>query len=83
MEENTPWSNQAELYIGIMKEAVRKDMKEAHIPLAFWDYCIERRVRINNLTAKDRFNLHGANAHTSIFNEPGDISNLCSYKYYD
>ena len=24
LEENTPWSNKAELYIGIIKEAVRK-----------------------------------------------------------
>ena len=25
LEENTPWSNKAKLYIGIIKEAVRKD----------------------------------------------------------
>ena len=59
LEKNTPWSNKAELYIGIIKEAVRKDMKEANCPLAFWDYCIERRARINNLTAKNVFSLHG------------------------
>ena len=27
LEEGTPWSNKAELYIGIIKEVVRKDMK--------------------------------------------------------
>ena len=58
LEENTPWANKAELYIGIIKEAVRKDMKESNCPLAFWDYCMERRARINNLTAKDLFSLH-------------------------
>jgi len=52
LEEGTPWANKAELYIGLLKEAVRKDMKEAGSPLAFWDYCIERRARINNLTAR-------------------------------
>ena len=26
LEEGTPWSNKAELYIGLIKEAVRKDM---------------------------------------------------------
>ena len=52
----------AELYIGIIKEAVKKDMKESSCSLPLWDYCVERRVRINNMTAKDRFNLHGSNA---------------------
>ena len=26
LEEGTPWSNKAELYIGLLKEAVQKDM---------------------------------------------------------
>ena len=42
LEEGTPWSNKAELYIKLMKEAIHKDMKEAHCPLRFWDYCLER-----------------------------------------
>ena len=82
LEEGTPWSNKAELYIGLLKEAVRKDMREADSPLVFWDYCIERRARINNLTAKDRFNLHGTTAYTATFGEEGDISNLCQYGWY-
>ena len=35
-EEGTPWANKAELYIGIIKEAIRKDMKSSNCPLAFW-----------------------------------------------
>ena len=35
LEEGTPWSNKAELYIKLMKEAVRKDMKESNCPLRF------------------------------------------------
>jgi hypothetical protein len=83
LEEGTPWANKAELYIGLIKEAVRKDMKDSNCPLAFWDYCVERRARINNLTAKDIFKLHGSNAHTATTGEEGDISNLCQYKWYD
>ena len=64
LEEGTPWSNKAELYIELIKEAVQKDMKDSNCPLAFWDYCVERRARINNLTAKDTFKLHGTNAPT-------------------
>jgi hypothetical protein len=83
LEEGTPWANKAELYIGLIKEAVRKDMKESNCPLAFWDYCVERRARINNLTAKSLFQLHGMNAHTALTGEEGDISNLSEYKWYD
>ena len=82
--EGTPWANKAKLYIGLIKEAVRKDMKASDCPPAFWDYCVERRTRINNLTAKDLFTLHGLYAHiTALFGEDGDISNLCQYKWYD
>jgi hypothetical protein len=66
LEEGTPWANKAELHIGLIKEAVRKDMKESDCPLAFWDCCVERRARINNLTAKDLFTIHGTNAHTAL-----------------
>jgi len=41
LKEGTPWSNRAELYIGLIKEAVRKDMKDSSCPLPFWDYCVE------------------------------------------
>ena len=83
LEENTPWSNKAELYIGLLKEAVRKDMKEADSPLPLWDYCLERRARINNMTAKDRFNLHGQNPHTLVTGDTADISNLCQFAWYE
>ena len=36
LEKNTPWSNKSDLYIVIIKEAVRKDMKEAKCPIALW-----------------------------------------------
>ena len=31
----TQWGNLAELYVGLLKEAVRKDMKESDSPLRF------------------------------------------------
>lgn len=55
LEENTPWANRAELYVGLLKEAVCQDMKDTNCPLLFWDYCTERRVCIHNLTSKDLF----------------------------
>ena len=66
LEEGNPWANKAKWHIGLLKEAVRKAMKEAGSPLPLWDYCLERRARINNLTAKDLFQLHGQNAHFTL-----------------
>ena len=60
LEEGTPWANKVELYIGLLKESVCKYMKESNAPLVFWNYCVERRAKINNLTAKTNiFQLHG------------------------
>ena len=83
LEENTPWANKAELYIGILKEAVRKDMKESSCPLVFWDFCVERRARVHNLTPKKLFSLKGNTPHFDVFGEEGDISNLCQFGFYD
>ena len=83
LEKGTPWANKAELYIGLLKESVRKDMKEADSPMVFWDYCIERRARIHNLTAKSNFKLHGSTPYTVTTGEEGDISNLCQFGWYE
>jgi hypothetical protein len=66
LEEGTPWAKKAKLCVGFIKEAVQKDMKESECPLAFWDCCVERQARINHLTAKHLFTLHGTNAHTAL-----------------
>ena len=36
LEECTPWSNKAELYIGLINKAVRKEMHKSNSPLCFW-----------------------------------------------
>jgi len=83
LEEGTPWANRAELYIGLIKEAVRKDMKDSGCPLPFWDYCVERRARIHNLTASSLFQTRGTNPFTATTNDVGDISSLSQYKFYE
>ena len=35
LEEVTPWENNYELYIGLIKEAVQKYMKDPNFPLTF------------------------------------------------
>ena len=82
-EEGTPWANKAERYIGLLKESERKDMRESNSPLPFWDYCLERRVRIYNVTARDYPMIRGTNPHTLVTGEEGDISNLCQFSWYE
>ena len=60
-EEITQWDNLSELYIGLTKESVRKDMQESDSLIVHWDYCAERRARISNLTARNFFQLEGQN----------------------
>ena len=57
LEEGTPWANKAELYIKLMKEAVHKDMRVANSPLPFWDYCLEHRAQIYNMTVHDNLKI--------------------------
>ena len=74
LEQVTQWENRAELYVGLVKEAVRKDICLSHSPLLIWDYTAERRAAIMSLTARDMFQLQARNPHTATFGEEGDIS---------
>jgi hypothetical protein len=51
----TQWANCAELYVGLIKEATQKDMQAKGSPLVLWDYCMERRALIFQITAKSCF----------------------------
>ena len=81
LEANTQWANRAELYIGLLKEAIRKDMRETNSPLVLWDYCLERRALIFQVTAKKLFQLNGTNPHTATFGTEADISHLCQFSW--
>ena len=80
LEKSTPWANKAELYIGLIKKTVRKDIIDTNSPIPLWDYCVERRARINNLTARNFFSLYSQNSHFTVTEDERDISNLCRYK---
>ena len=82
LEQGTQWENRAELYVGLVKEAVRKDIRLSHSTLVIWDYAAERRADIMSLTARDMFQLQARNPHTATFGEEGDISHLCQYVWY-
>ena len=82
LEENTQWSNRAELYIGLLKKQIRKDLQESKSPMVLWHLCAQRRAMINNLTPKSLFQLQGRTAHEATTGTQGDISNLL-YDWYE
>jgi hypothetical protein len=49
------------------------------LPLIFWDYCMEQRVLVFQITAKKLFQLNGMNPHTMTFGTEADILNLCHF----
>jgi hypothetical protein len=67
----------------LIKEATRKDMQASGLPLVLWGYCMERQALINQVTAKNLFQLNGTTPHTFTFGTDGDISNLCCFSWYE
>ena len=55
LEAETQIANWAELYIGLMKEATRKDMHATGSPIVLWDFCMECRSLIFQVAAKKLF----------------------------
>ena len=58
-------------------------MKASNSQLVLWDYYAERRSLIHKFTAKSSFQLNGSTLHTTTLGEEGDISNLCSFSWYE
>ena len=83
LERATQWANLAERFIGLLKNGVRADLRESDAPLVLWDYCMERRVQIMNLTARGNHKLQGLNPYTKTFHETADISNICNFGWYE
>ena len=83
LEESTQWANRAELYIGLLKSSIAKDLSRTNCPMKLWDYCAERRARIHNVIPRDLFQLNGNNPVTATFGNQADISNLCIFGWYD
>ena len=51
--------------------------------LVLWNYCMERRALIFQITAKMLFQLNGSNPHTITFETEADILNRCHFGWYE
>ena len=83
LEKGTPWANRAELYIGLLKEAVRKDLRESNAPMSLWCYSIQRRAKIHNAIPRPLFQNKGLSPYSATFGVQGDISNICNFGWYE
>ena len=83
LERDTPWANRAELFIRIVKNDIRRDMKKSNSPMKLWDYCAERRARIINSTYTDHARLNGMVPHTKMTGQPCDISEIAEFGWYE
>ena len=79
IERGTPWANRSELYIGLLKEALRKDMRASNSPMVLWDYSIEQRACIHNAVPHPIFQNKGLTPQAATFGVEGDISNICNF----
>ena len=83
LERGTQWADLAERFIGLLKTGVRADLRESNAPMVFWDYCLERRVQIMNLTARTTHRLKGLNPYTATTLESADISNIATFGWFE
>ena len=61
----------------------KQDMQATGSPIVLWDYCMERRALIFQVTAKKLFQLNGTNPHTATFGTGADISHICNFGWYE
>ena len=83
LEESTHNSDRAELYIGLNKTGVGKDMRETNYPMRLWFYACERRTENMSLAANFLFQLQGKNPYIATIGDMGDISNLYQFGWYE
>ena len=72
-----------ELYVGLLKEGVQKDMREAKSLMVFLYYCAERQEVVFSVTARGLYQLNGTNPYTITFVDEAEVTNMCKYGCYE
>lgn len=83
LERSTQWADLAERFIGLLKSGVRADLRESNAPMVLWDFCLDRRVMIMNLTARTTHKLRGINPYTATTFQTADISNIATFGWFE
>ena len=59
LEGSSQHQDRAELYIGLMKRAIGKDIRETNSPMSLWCYACKRHAAITTLTSNSLLQLQG------------------------
>ena len=59
------------------------NVRRADLPLVFCDYQAKCRIIVQNITARNLFQLHGNNHHMALTKKEENISNVFQYRWYD
>ena len=51
--------------------------------MALCEYAIERRAMIHNVIPRSIFQNNGLTPYAVTYGESGDISNICTFGYYE
>ena len=73
LEQSTQWANRAELYIGLLRKSVRKDLQRSNFPMVIWDCYAQRRALIHNLTPRYLFQTEKQSPYQYQFGVQEDI----------
>ena len=83
LKRANPWENRAGIYIGVLKEADTKHMRESNSPMVLWDYEIQHRAIIHNAVPRPLFKYQGKTPHECTFGYQSDISNVYDFVWHE
>ena len=83
LERGTPWSNRAELWIGLVKKAIVRELKATGAPMKLWCYLGEWFCKVNNSLAREIYQLQGQTPSFKATGQITDISSICEFGWYD
>ena len=69
-------ANRTELYVGNIKEAIRKDLSQSNVRIELWDYKIEYYERININAPRPLFQHKGLVTYVATFVSRDHITNI-------
>ena len=83
LEQGTPQDILVELFIGMLKFRISKDMKERNSPIRLWDYCAELCASTHNMTSRNTFKLQCLTPHAAITWKQSDVNNFCQFCWFE
>ena len=72
----------AELYVGLLKVGMHKDVHKDQSPMVFWDCCADQRGGVFSMTARDLLQLNDTKTYTMNISDEAVIYKMCAFGWY-